>query len=39
MKKKLQPVEGSTDEDMKEIEEVDQIHRRAISTIQALLDI
>jgi len=33
MKKKLKPVEGSTDDDMKEIEEADQIHLRAISTI------
>jgi len=33
MKKKLQPVEGSADEDMKEIEEADQIHLHAISTI------
>jgi len=39
MKKKLQPVEGSADEDMKEIEEADQIRLRAISTIQALLNI
>jgi len=39
MKKKLQPVEGSADEDMKEIEEADQIRLRAISTIQALLSI
>jgi len=38
MKKKLRPVEGSTDEDMKEIEEADQIRLRAISTIQALLN-
>ena len=38
MKKKLQPVEGSIDEDM-EIEEADQIRPRAISTIQALLNI
>ena len=38
MKKKLQPVEGSADEDMKEIEEADQIRLRAISTIQALLN-
>jgi len=36
MKKKLQPVEGSADEDMKEIEEADQIRLRAISTIQSL---
>jgi len=39
MKKKLKPVEGSADEDMKEIEEADQICLRAISTIQALLNI
>jgi len=39
MKKKLKPVEGSADEDMKEIEEADQIRLRAISTIQALLNI
>jgi chromosome segregation ATPase len=39
MKKKLQPVEGSANEDMKEIEEADQIRLRAISTIQALLNI
>jgi len=38
MKKKLQPVEGSADEDMKEIEEADQIRLCAISTIQALLN-
>ena len=38
MKKKLQPVEGSANEDMKEIEEADQIRLRAISTIQALLN-
>jgi len=38
MKKKLRPVEGSADEDMKEIEEADQIRLRAISTIQALLN-
>jgi len=38
MKKKLQPVEGSADEDMKEIEEADQIRLRAILTIQALLN-
>jgi len=37
MKKKLRPVEGSADEDMKEIEEADQICLRAISAIQALL--
>ena len=39
MKKKLKPVEGSTDEDIKEIEEADQIHLRAISAIQALLNV
>jgi len=39
MKKKLKPVEGSADKDMKEIEEANQIHLRAISTIQALLNI
>jgi len=38
MKKKLKPVEGSTDDDMKEIEEANQIRLRAISTIQALLN-
>jgi len=39
MKKKLKPVEGSADEDMKEIEEANQIRLHAISTIQALLNI
>jgi len=38
MKKKLRPIEVSADEDMKEIEEADQIRLRAISTIQALLN-
>ena len=38
MKKKLKPVEGSADEDVKEIEEANQIRLRAISTIQALLN-
>jgi len=38
MKKKMKPVEGSADEDIKEIEEANQIRLRAISTIQALLD-
>jgi len=33
MKKKLKPVEGSADEDIKEIEEADQIRLRAISAI------
>ena len=36
MKKKLKPVEGSTDEDTREIEEANQIHLRAISAIQTL---
>jgi len=39
MKKKLKPVEGSVDEDIKEIEEADQICLRAISVIQALLNV
>jgi len=39
MKKKLKPVEGSVDEDIKEIEEADQIRLRAISAIQALLNV
>jgi len=38
MKKKLKPVEGSVDEDIREIGEVDQIRLRAISAIQALLN-
>jgi len=38
MKKKLRPVEGSADEDMKEIEEADQICLRTISTIQVVLN-
>jgi len=37
MKKKLKPVEGSADEDTREIEEANQI--RAISAIQALLNL
>jgi len=39
MKKKLKPVEGSANENIKEIEEADQIRLCAISTIQALLSI
>jgi len=39
MKKKLKPVEGCADEDIREIEEADQIRLRAISAIQALLSI
>jgi len=35
--KKLKLVEGSADEDLREIEEADQIRLRAISAIQALL--
>jgi len=38
MKKKLKPVEGSADDDVKEIEEANQICRRAISEIQVLLN-
>ena len=39
MKKKLKPVEGSADEDTKEIEEANQIRLRAISAIQTLLNL
>jgi len=39
MKKKLKPVEGSADEDIWEIEEADQIRLRAISAIEALLNV
>jgi len=39
MKKKLKPVEGSADEDIREIEESDQIRQRTISAIQALLNV
>jgi len=39
MKKKLKPVAGSADEDIREIEEANQIRLRAISAIQALLDV
>jgi len=38
MKKKLKPVEGSADEDIKEIEAANQIRLRAISAILALLN-
>jgi len=38
MKKKLKPVEGSADEEIKEIEAANQIRLRAISAIQALLN-
>jgi len=37
MKKKLKPVEGSADEDIKEIEGANQIRLRAILAIHALL--
>jgi len=39
MKKKLKLVEGSADEDTREIEEANQIRLRAISAIQALLNL
>jgi len=39
MKKKLKPIEGSADEDIRDIEEANQIRLRAISTIQALLNL
>jgi len=39
MKMKLQPVEGSADEDTKEIEEANQIRLRPISAIQSLLNL
>jgi len=38
MKKKLKLIEGYADEDMREIGEANQIRLRAISTIQALLN-
>jgi len=38
MKKKLKPVEASADEDIREIEEANQIRLRAISAIQTLLN-
>jgi len=38
LKKKLKPIEGSANEDVKEIEEANQIRIRAISAIQALLN-
>jgi chromosome segregation ATPase len=37
LKKKLKPIEGSADDDVKEIEEANQIRLRAISAFQALL--
>jgi hypothetical protein len=39
VKKKLRLVEGAADEDIKEIEEADQIRLRAISTTQSLLNL
>ena len=39
MKKKVKPVEGSADEDAKEIDEGNQIRLCAISAIQALLNL
>ena len=39
MKKKLNPVEGSADEDTKVIEEANQTRLRAISAIQSLLNL
>ena len=39
MKKKLKPVEGSVDEDTREIDEANQIRLHAISAIQALLNL
>jgi len=39
MKKKLKPVEGSGDEDTREVEEANQIRLRAISAIQTLLNL
>jgi hypothetical protein len=39
MRKKLKPIEGSADEDTREIEEANQIRLRAISAIQTLLNL
>jgi hypothetical protein len=39
MKKKLKPVEGVADEDIKEMKEADQIRLRVISAIQSLLNL
>jgi len=39
MRKKLKQIEGSADEDIREIEEANQIRLRAISTNQALLNL
>ena len=39
MKKKLKPMEGAADYDIKEMEEADQIRLRAILAIQSLLNV
>ena len=39
MKKKLKPVEGTADDDIKEMEEAEQIRLRAILAIQSLLNL
>jgi chromosome segregation ATPase len=39
LKKKLKPVEGVADEDVKELKEADEIRLRAISAIQSLLNL
>jgi len=39
MRKKLKPIEGSADEDIRKIEEANQIRLCAISTIQAFLNL
>ena len=39
MKKKLKPMEGCADEDTREVEEANQIRLRAVSAIQALLNL
>jgi len=39
LNKKLKPIEGSADDDIKEIETANQIWLRAISAIQVLLNI
>jgi hypothetical protein len=39
MKKRLKPLEGSADEDTREIEEANQIRLHAISAIQTLLNV
>jgi len=38
LKKKFKPIEGSADDDLKEIEDANQIRLRAILAIQALLN-